>query len=194
MFKLKVREIMGCLLVSMPFNTLADDVATPPTKSDQNTCVVVIKENSEKKYVQQKVISLPDQVVNHDLRLGQTQQRIIDTKLCNGDSLVIKDAYFMQDARGLDGEGNGYNIYITDKGDQIVIQTSSIATYKEGKAPVSLKITTGKVISGSGIYENIRGDYKSISEENRFKNITKTIEQTLTIIFPEAKKAIVTSS
>ena len=190
MFQLKVREIMGCLLVSMPYNALADDVATPPTKSDQNTCVVAIKAPAPKKYLQQQVISVPDQELNHDIWLGVTQQRMTDTKLCNGDLLVLKNAYFMQDSYGLNGEGRGYNIYITDKGDQIVIKTTSIASYKEGGAAVSHTETTGKIISGTGPYENITGTYKSIGESNRFKHKTKTIEQTVTIIFPSEETKV----
>lgn len=193
MFNLNLTLLTSAMLVTLPYSALAQDIDASSAKKDPNTCVIEIKEPVDKQYVQQKVIPIPDQEANHDIRLAETTQRMKDTKLCTGDLLVIKNAYFMQDAHSLNGEGAGYNVFITDKGDQIIVKTSSIAKFKDGDSPVSLIETIGQVISGTGPYENVTGTYKSTGEENRFKNTTKPIEQILTLVFPQTTKPDVAS-
>ena len=188
MFNLNLILLTSAMLATLPYSAMADDVDASTPTVDPNTCVVEI-EPVDKQYVQQQVMPIPDQEANHDIRLGETTQSMKDTELCTGDHIVKKNAYFMQDAHGLNGEGTGYNVFITDKGDQIIFKTSSIAKFKDGEEPMSVKETNGYMISGTGPYENVTGTYKSTSEDNRFKNTTRTIKQTLTLKFPPETKA-----
>ncbi len=183
----------GLLAIGLHSNVMADahkSNVAEATDASPDACVVEIKDDIDKKYVQQKVIAIPDQSSNHDLRLGETYQQIKNVPLCNGDLLVAKKSYFMQDTQLLDGSGLGYNIYITDKGDEIVIKTSGTAVQKKDGSPVSHKVTIGQVISGTGPYEGAQGTYRSIGEENRFKNTTKTVVQKLIITIPDKAKVI----
>lgn len=190
--QLYLKLLAGLLAIGLHSNVMADaNQSKGEEVSDVNpdACVVEIKEDADKKYVQQKVIAVPD-MVNHDLRVAETYQTIKNVPLCNGDLLVAKKAYFIQDAHLLDGSGMGYNIYITDKGDEIIIKTSSTAAQKQDGSPVSHKVTIGQVMSGTGVYKHAHGSYRSIGEDNRFKNTTKTVKQTLILVIPTEDKAI----
>lgn len=182
--RLKSISVMfsSMLTLSLPLVGYAQDKSI--SEDVDGFCVVDIAPESEKTYVRQENLTVPDLQPQHHLRIAETEQTMTNTTLCNGDKLVSKKAYFMFDNRVLDGIGMGYNIYITDKGDHIIIKTNSNAKQKQ-EDEFSTKQTIGVIVGGTGAYAGASGDYQSISHDNRFKNLVKTVEQRLRIKMPE---------
>ena len=94
----------------------ADSHQKSPYVDAESYCVVNIGSSNPEKYVQQKVIDVPD-IKGHVVRIYETEQKIKNTKLCNGDSLISRRSYYMADFIDHDGSASGYLIFSTAKGD-----------------------------------------------------------------------------
>ena len=133
----------------------------------------VVRTNDQFKYVQQKVINVPD-IKGHVVRIYEQEQKLSNTKLCNGDSLVLKKVYAMTDYIDHDGSKQGYVIFITAKGDQLFLKYTGNSQKKAGE-DLSDSQDTGRIIGGEGSLAAIEGDYQYVGKFNRHKEIIKPI-------------------
>ena len=159
-----------------------------PYVDDEGYCVVDIAPSNPEKYVQQKVIDVPD-IKGHVIRIFETEQKISDTKLCNGDSLILKKAYAMTDYIDHDGSVFGYLIFSTEKGDQLFLKINSNSQKKAGEDLAHAQ-ATGRIVGGTGALVAVEGDYQYTSKFNRDKEIIKPIMNKLRykIVDKDAKK------
>ncbi len=86
-----------------------------PYVDDEGYCVVDIYPSNPDKYVQQKMIDVPD-IKGHVIRIHESEQKMKNTKLCNGDGLVLRKLYAATDYIDHDGSVSGYAIYPRKKG------------------------------------------------------------------------------
>ncbi|MEC8882092.1 MAG: hypothetical protein VX737_02265 [Pseudomonadota bacterium] len=110
--------------------------------------MVDIHPSNPEKYVQQKVIDVPD-IKGHVIRILETEQKISDTKLCNGDSLVLKEVYAMADYIDHDGSFLGYLIYNTEKGDRLFLKITANSQKKVGEDLSDIQ-AVGRILGGYG--------------------------------------------
>ena len=159
-----------------------------PYVDDEGYCVVDIAPSNPEKYVQQKVIDVPD-IKGHVIRIFETEQIISDTKLCNGDSFVSRRLYGMADYIDHDGSMSGYYVYSTEKGDQLFLKVTANSQKKAGE-DLSDAQGTGRIIGGTGALAAVEGDYQYIAKFNRDKEIIKPIMEKLRykIVDKDAKK------
>ena len=136
-------------------------------------CVVDIHPSNPRNYVQQKVIDVPD-IKGHVIRIVEIEQKMKNTKLCNGDGLVLKKVYAMTDFIDHDGNRSGYLIFSTAKGDQLFLKVTANSQKKVGEDLADGQ-ETGRVIGGTGALVAAEGDYQSITKFNRDKGIIKPI-------------------
>ena len=159
-----------------------------PYVDAEGYCVVDLNPSNPEKYVQQKVIDVPD-IKGHVVRIFETEQKISDTKLCNGDSLVLRNLYAATDYIDHDGSVSGYIIFNTEKGDQLILKFTGNAQKKVGEDLADYQ-ATGRVIGGVGDLSAVEGDYQYTSKFNRDKEIIKPIMNKLRykIVGKDAKK------
>ena len=160
-----------------------------PYVDDEGYCVVDIdSSNPQPQYVQQKVIDVPD-IKGHVIRILETEQKISDTKLCNGDSLISRSLYAMTDYIDHDGSVFGYLIFSTEKGDQLFLKINSNSQKKAGE-DLAHSQATGRIIGGTGALVAVEGDYQYTSKFNRNKEIAQLIMNKLRykIVDKDAKK------
>ncbi len=162
-------------------------LAEAPTLDKEGFCVITIAPTNPKVYVEQKTIDANlSPFDKHVMRIGSTKQTISSTELCEefNDALVSKDAYFMTDYRDHDGIGFGYNVFHTQNGHQIVVKTTS-NTHLESGEDMADKSLTGMVLSGTGPYVGIVGDYQSKEQVNWKKEQIKSVRQVLRLKMPK---------
>ncbi len=160
-----------------------------PYVDAEGYCVVDIdSSNPPQKYVQQMAIDVPD-IKGHVVHIFETEQKIKNTKLCNGDSLISRRSYYMADFIDHDGSASGYLIFSTAKGDQLFLKVTGNSQRKvdedlaDGQA-------TGRIIGGTGALVAAEGDYQSITKFNRNKGVIQPIMKKLRykIVDKDAKK------
>ena len=157
-----------------------------PYVDAEGYCVVDIHpSNPQPKYVQQKVIDVPD-IKGHVIRIVEIEQKIKNIKLCNGDSLISRRSYYMTDFIGDDGGDSGYFILRTMKGDQLFLKITGNAQKKVGEDLADYQ-ATGRIIGGTVAVE---GDYQYTSKFNRNKGVIQPIMSKLRykIVAKDAKK------
>ncbi len=166
----------------------ADSHQKSPYVDAEGYCVVDIHPSNQLNYVQQKVIDVPD-IKGHVVRIFEAEQKMKNTKLCNGDGLVLKKVYAMTDYIGHDGSVSGYAIYTTEKGDQLFLKVTANSQKKVGEDFADNQLT-GRVIGGTGDLAAVEGDYQYIAKFNRDKEIIKPIMEKLRykIVAKGAKK------
>ena len=159
-----------------------------PYVDDEGYCVVDIDPSNQVKYVQQKVIDVPD-IKGHVVRIFEVEQKMKNTKLCNGDGLVLRRQYSMTDYIGHDGSLSGYYVYSTEKGDQLFLKVTANSQKKVGE-DLSDYQSTGRIIGGAGALAAVEGDYQALAKFNRDKGIIKPIMEKLRykIVAKDAKK------
>ena len=162
-------------------------LAEAPTHDKDGFCVISIVSTNPKVYVEQKTIDanlLPFD--KHVMRIGSTKQTIASTELCEefNDALVLKDAYFMTDYRDHDGHGFGYNVFHTKNGHQIVVKTTS-NTHMEAGKDLADESVTGMVLSGTGPFVGVIGDYQSKGQFNWSSEQIKSVRQVLRLKMPK---------
>ena len=160
-----------------------------PYVDAEGYCVVDIGSgNPQPKYVQQKAIDVPD-IKGHVVRIHEVEQKIKNTKLCNGDSLISRSLYAMTDYIDHDGSFQGYGIFMTAKGDQLILKFTGNAQMKVGEDLADDQYT-GRVIGGAGDLSAAEGDYQYVGKCNRDKEIIKLIMNKLRykIVAKDAKK------
>ena len=159
-----------------------------PYVDAEGYCVVDIDPSNQVKYVQQKVIDVPD-IKGHVVRIYEIEQKMKNTKLCNGDSFVSRRSYGMADFIDHDGSDSGYIIFNTEKGDQLILKFTGNSQKKVGEDLADDQYT-GRVIGGVGDLSAVKGDYQYTSKFNRDKEIIKPIMNKLRykIIDKDAKK------
>ena len=160
-----------------------------PYVDAEGYCVVDIHpSNPQPKYVQQKVIDVPD-IKGHVVRIYEIEQKIKNTKLCNGDSLVLVHWYGMRDHIDHDGSISGYDIYTTEKGDQLFFKITGNSQRKVGE-DLADEHVTGRIIGGTGALAAVEGGYQEVGKHNRHKKLIKPIMQRLRykIVAKDAKK------
>ena len=140
---------------------------------DEGYCVVNIHPSNKIKYVRQDVINVPD-IKDHVLRIHLSEQEISDTKLCNGDSLVSGRYSEMGDYIDHDGGAQGYNIFNTEKGDQLFVKYTANSQKMAGEDFADYQ-NTGRIIGGTGALAAAEGDTQYIGKFNRHKEIINTI-------------------
>ena len=156
-------------------------LAEAPTHDKEGFCVITIAPTNPKVYVEQKTIDANLSPFDlHVMRIGSTKQTITSTQLCDefDDVLVSKDAYFMTDYRDHDGMGFGYNVFHTKNGHQIVVKTTSNTHMEAGKDLADESIT-GMVLSGTGPFVGVIGDYQSKGQFNWKTGQIKGVRQVL---------------
>ena len=159
-----------------------------PYVDAEGYCVVDIDSSNPYRYVQQRVIDVPD-IKGHVIRIYKADQKMKNTKLCNGDSLVLSNWYAMTDYIDHDGSVSGYAIYTTEKGDQLFLKITGNAQKKVNEDSADGQVT-GRVIGGTGSLSAAEGDYQSRAKFNRDKEIIKPIMNKLRykIVDKDAKK------
>ena len=156
-------------------------MAEKPSRDQEGFFVFTIAPSNPKVYVEQKTIDAklsPFDV--HVMRVASTKQTISSTQLCDefDDFLVSKDAYFMTDYRDHDGVGFGYNVFHTKNGHQIVVKTTGNTQMVAGKDLADESIT-GMVLSGTGPFAGVIGDYQSKGQFNWKAGQIKSVRQVL---------------
>ena len=159
-----------------------------PYVDDDGYCVIDLNPSNLPRYVQQKVIDVPD-IKGHVVRIYESEQKMRNTKLCNGDGLVLKKLYSATDYIGHDGSVSGYAIYTTEKGDQLFLKVTANSQKKVGE-DLSDYQGTGRIIGGTGALAAVEGDYQYIAKFNRDKEIINPIMEKLRykIVGKDAKK------
>ena len=159
-----------------------------PYVDDEGYCVVDLNPSNPDKYVQQKMIDVPD-IKGHVIRIHESEQKMKNTKLCNGDGLVLRNLYAATDYIDHDGSVSGYAIYTTEKGDQLFLKITGNAQKKVNEDSADGQVT-GRVIGGTGSLSAAEGDYQSRAKFNRDKEIIKPIMNQLRykIVDRDAKK------
>ena len=159
-----------------------------PYVDAEGYCVVDIDSSNPQRYVQQKVIDVPD-IKGHVVRIFETEQKIKNTKLCNGDDLVLIKEYAMADFIDHDGANFSYVILHTDKGSQLILKFTGNAQMKVGEDLADDQYT-GRVIGGVGDLSAVEGDYQYVGKFNRDKEIIQPIMHKLRykIVDRDAKK------
>ena len=159
-----------------------------PHVDAEGYCVIDIDPSDPYRYVQQKVIDVPD-IKGHVVRILETEQKMKNMKLCNGDGLILKKAYAMTDYIDHDGSVSGYDIYTTEKGDQLILKFTGNSQKKVGEDLADSQ-QTGRFIGGTGALAAVDGDYQYVGKFNRDKEIIKPIMNKLRykIIDKDAKK------
>ena len=156
-------------------------MAENPTHDQEGFCVITIAPTNPRVYVEQKTIDVDlSPFDQHVMRIASTKQTISSTKLCDefNDALVSKDAYFMADYRDHDGMTFGYNVFHTKHGHQIVVKTTSNTQLKKGQALADGNLT-GMVLSGTGPFVGVVGDYQSKGQFNWKAGKIKSVHQVL---------------
>ena len=179
---------MASLLVIAGGTGVASDQKSPYVDAEGYCVVDIGSGNPQPKYVQQKVIGVPD-IKGHVIRVFEAEQKIKNTQLCNGDSLVSSYWYVMADCIDHDGSASGYHIYSTAKGDQLILKFTGNSQRKvdedlaDGQA-------TGRIIGGTGALIAVEGDYQYVGKFNRDKEIIQPIMNKLRykIVDKDAKK------
>lgn len=174
--------VLGLVAVGLLGLSQAVTMSKPSDKDQKNavTCRINFGAGQNKEYVEQKTMTVPDQHAVHDLRLGHTEQKITDATPCQDQRIVKKSAYFMIDNLDLDGNGLGYNVFETQKGDKIFVKTTSVGIRRPGDDFTS-KMTVGVVSGGTGVFEGATGQYKSQGHENRHNASSMSLSQTLNL-------------
>ena len=158
-----------------------------PYVDAEGYCVVDIDPSNLEKYVQQKVIDVPD-IKGHVVRIFEAEQKIKNIKLCNGDSLISRRSYYMTDYIDHDGSHSGYDIFNTAKGNQLFVKSTGNSQKKVGEVLADYQ-GTGRIIGGTGALAAIEGDYQYLGNFNRDKKIVKSIRKLrYKIIDKDAKK------
>ena len=166
----------------------ADSHQKSPYVDDEGYCVVDIDSSNPYRYVQQRVIDVPD-IKGHVIRIYKADQKMKNTKLCNGDSLVLSNWYAMTDYIDHDGSQSAYSIFTTAKGDQLFLKITGNAQKKVNEDSADGQ-GTGRVIGGTGSLSAVEGDYQYVGKFNRDKEIIKPIMEKLRykIVAKGAKK------
>ncbi len=159
-----------------------------PYVDDEGYCVVDIHPSNLQKYVQQKVIDVPD-TRGHEISVFKVEQKISDTKLCHDDSLVLVTWYGMTDYVDHDGTHQGYGVFMTEKGDQVFVKFTGNSQMKEGE-DLAKDQSTGRIIGGVGALSAAEGNYQYLDRFNRHKEIIKPVMDKLRykIVAKDAKK------
>ena len=134
------------------------------------------------------MIGVPD-IKGHVIRIHEAEQKIKNTQLCNGDSLVSSYWYVMADCIDHDGSASGYLIFSTAKGDQLFLKVTGNSQRKvdedlaDGQA-------TGRIIGGTGALVAAEGDCQSITKFNVNRGVIQPIMNKLRykIVDKDAKK------
>ena len=166
----------------------ADSHQKSPYVDAEGYCVVDIHPSNQIKYVQQKVIDVPD-IKGHVVRIYEIEQKMKNTKLCNGDGLILKKEYAMTDFIDHDGSVSGYIIFNTEKGDQLILKFTGNSQKKVGEDLADTQ-QTGRFIGGTGALAAVEGDYQLVGKFNRDKEIVQLIMYKLRykIVDRDAKK------
>ena len=151
----------------------ADSHQKSPYVDAEGYCVVDIDPSNQIKYVQQKVIDVPD-IKGHVVRIVEIEQKMKNTKLCNGDSLVLKKVYAMMDFIDHDGSVSGYYVYSTEKGDQLFLKFTGNSQKKVGEDLADGQ-QTARFIGGTGALAAVEGDSQLVVKFNRDKEIAQLI-------------------
>ena len=159
-----------------------------PYVDAEGYCVVDIDSSNPQRYVQQKVIDVPD-IKGHVVRILETEQKMKNMKLCNGDGLILKKAYAMTDYIDNDGSSSGYIIFNTEKGDQLFLKITGNSQKKVGE-DLPDDQSTGRIIGGTGALVALEGDYQFVGKFNRNKGMIQPIINKLRykIVAKDAKK------
>ena len=132
---------------------------------------------SEMKKIHKKEIDVPD-IKGHVLRVFEIYEKIVDTKLCNGDSLVSRRSYASTDDIDHDGRLSGYDIYTSAKGDQLFVEVTATAQRRPGEE-LSTHQGIGRIVGGLGYFEGFSGDYQDVIQFNNDKKVSIRSTQTL---------------
>ena len=159
-----------------------------PYVDAEGYCVVDIDSSNPYRYVQQRVIDVPD-IKGHVIRIYKADQKMKNTKLCNGDSLVLNNWYAMTDYIDNDGSSSGYIIFNTEKGDQLFLKITGNSQKKVGEDLSDIQ-AVGRIIGGYGDLSAAEGDYQYVGKFNRDKEIIQPIMNKLRykIVDKDAKK------
>ena len=189
MFIKSVLNVVSLLVIAGSTGVaFADSHQKSPYVDAEGYCVVDINLKNQMKYVQQEEISVPD-IEGHVVRVIEQEQKIKNTKLCNGDGLVLRRAYAMTDYIDHDGSVFGYLIFSTEKGDQLFLKINSNSQKKAGEDLAHAQ-ATGRIVGGTGALVAVEGDYQYTSKFNRNKGVIQPIMNKLRykIVAKDAKK------
>ena len=134
------------------------------------------------------VIDVPD-IKGHVVRIYEIEQKMKNSKLCNGDSFVSRRLYGMADFIDHDGSDSGYFILRTTKGDQLILKFTGNSQKKVGEGLADDQ-STARIIGGTGALVAVEGDYQYVGNFNRDKEIIKPIMNKLRykIVAKDVKK------
>ena len=189
MFIKSVLNAVSLLVIAVSTGVVfADSHQKSPYVDAEGYCVVDIGSGNPRNYVQQKEIDVPD-IKGHVVSIFETEQKISDTKLCNGDSLISRRSYHMADCIDHDGSASGYYIFGTANGDQLFLKVTGNSQRKvdedlaDGQA-------TGRIIGGTGALVAAEGDCQSITKFNVNRGVIQPIMNKLRykIVDKDAKK------
>ena len=189
MFVKSFLNVVSLLVIAASTGVVfADSHQKSPYVDAEGYCVVDIDPSNPEKYVQQKVIDVPD-IKGHVVRIYESEQKIKNTQLCNGDSLISRRSYYMTDFIDYDGSASGYIIFNTEKGDQFFLKVTGNSQKKVGEDLADGQ-ATGRIIGGTGALVAAEGDYQSITKFNRNKGVIQPIMKKLRykIVAKDAKK------
>lgn len=156
-------------------------MAEKPSHDQEGFCVINIPLDNPKVYVEQKTIDAKLSPFDmHVMRVASTKQTFSSIELCDefDDVLMSRDAFIMTDYRNHDGMGFGYNVFHTKKGHQIVVKTTGNTHMEAGNDLADASIT-GMVLSGTGPFAGVIGDYQSKEQFNWKSGQTKSVRQVL---------------
>ena len=165
-------NVVSLLVIALSTGVVfADSEQKSPYVDDDGYCVIDLNPSNLPRYVQQKVIDVPD-IKGHVVRIYEVEQKIKNTKLCNGDSLVLVHWYGMRDYIDHGGSISGYDIYTTEKGDQLFFKITGNSQKKAGEDLADEQVT-GRIIGGTGALIAVEGDYQEEGKHNRHKKLIK---------------------
>ncbi len=167
---MKIKDLLvGSLLLMMTSPIMSHAPRHSPYVDSEGFCVVEIHPSNPKKYIQQKVIDVPD-ISGHVVRLFHVEQTIKDTPLCHGDSLISMQMYGMTDYIDHDGSASGYVIYTSQQGHKLSLKFSANSQMKPG-SPLADYQLVGRVIGGEGTFSAVKGDLQVITKFNRHDGV-----------------------
>ena len=142
----------------------SSDTNTPYTDAN-GYCVVDVNISNDGKYVQEKIINVPD-IENHVLRVVEISYPNLQTKMCNGNTIVDIDSYYKTDYIDHDGPFSGYSIVKTKNGDSFVLNSKGNSMKKDTEKFASAQMT-GRIISGTGSLSKATGTLQASIQFNR---------------------------
>ena len=160
-----MKGIKLCSLLLLSTSCFAVSKISNPYTDANGYCVVDIDINHDAKYVQEKIINVPD-IDNHILRIVEIERQNLKTKMCNDDTIISINSYLTTDLISHDGTESGYSIAKTKNGDSIIIQNKANNLKKDIEEHANAQII-GRIIGGTGRLSKATGTLQASVKFNR---------------------------